>query len=171
MSNNSANGNSSKIEKNCSIIFKSKNSVRRDIEASESDHELIINKAENQNKIPQRSTSSFLFTTEKKIKNSVWYANNQLKKGFMNKQEKAFKQLSAIVIGFTICFLPYFIVYLTVALCENCVSDKVFTLTVWLGYVNSTINPFLYALSNKKDFLRKDTNKKGLYNMKSKYYY
>lgn len=72
------------------------------------------------------------------------------RKGFMNKQEKAFKQLSAIVIGFTLCFLPYFIVFLIVAICEDCISDEVFTVTVWLGYFNSTMNPFLYALSNKR---------------------
>lgn len=75
---------------------------------------------------------------------------------FMNKQEKAFKQLSSIVIGFTFCFTPYFIVFLIVAICENCVSDQVFTVTVWFGYFNSTINPFLYALSNKR--IKKENN-------------
>jgi len=74
---------------------------------------------------------------------------SSVKRGFMNRQEKAFKQLSAIVIGFTLCFLPYFIIFLIVALCENCVSPQVYTFVVWLGYFNSTINPFLYALSNK----------------------
>ncbi len=85
-------------------------------------------------------------------------SNNR--KGFMNKQEKAFKQLAAIVIGFTICFLPYFTIFLVVPFCENCVSDDVFTVSVWLGYLNSTINPFLYALSHKK-FFNKTKNKKG----------
>jgi hypothetical protein len=70
----------------------------------------------------------------------------------MNKQEKAFKQLAAIVIGFTLCFLPYFVVYLIIAICNECVSNEIFTFTVWLGYLNSTINPFLYALSNKRFF-------------------
>lgn len=78
------------------------------------------------------------------------------RKGFMNRQEKAFKQLSSIVIGFTFCFTPYFIVFLIVAICENCVSDEVYTVTVWFGYLNSTINPFLYALSNKK--IKKEKN-------------
>jgi hypothetical protein len=71
------------------------------------------------------------------------------KQGFLNKQEKAFKQLSLIVIGFTICFLPYFIVFLIVALCEDCVSERFQSFTVWLGYFNSTINPFLYAFTNR----------------------
>ena len=67
----------------------------------------------------------------------------------INKQEKAFKQLIAIVGGFTICFLPYFLLFLFVAICKNCLNEHVYTFAIWLGYFNSTINPFLYALSNK----------------------
>ncbi len=65
----------------------------------------------------------------------------------LNKQEKAFKQLVAIVVGFTLCFTPYSVIYLLVALCKDCVPTSCHTLAVWLGYLNSTINPFLYALS------------------------
>lgn len=55
-----------------------------------------------------------------------------------------------IVVGFTVCFTPYFTVYIVVALCENCISTELFTVTLWLGYLNSTLNPFLYALSNRR---------------------
>lgn len=98
------------------------------------------------------------FSTSNKLNEKAAYSQDQKipsRKVFMNKQEKAFKQLAAIVIGFTICFLPYFIVFLIVAICEDCISDEVFTASVWLGYLNSTINPFLYALSNKKRFFKK----------------
>ncbi|CAF3357590.1 unnamed protein product [Rotaria socialis] len=89
---------------------------------------LILNSSSNMN----RRTSS-------KIKQStVW-----------NQQEKAFRQLFAIVFGFACCFLPYFVLYMVVAFCGSCVSERFVTATIWLGYVNSTINPFLYALSNK----------------------
>ena len=67
----------------------------------------------------------------------------------INKQEKAFKQLATIVICFTFCFLPYFICFVIVAFCEDCVSERQYTLTIWLGYLNSALNPFLYALLNK----------------------
>lgn len=96
--------------------------------------------------------------------------NRLNRKGFMNKQEKAFKQLSSIVIGFTLCFTPYFIVFLIVAICENCVSDEVFTVTVWLGYFNSTMNPFLYALFNnnriEKSEMKKNRNSNDFYSKK-----
>jgi hypothetical protein len=82
--------------------------------------------------------------------NVTYQTRNALKQTTVwNQQEKAFRQLFAIVFGFTCCFLPYFILYMVVAFCEKCVSERLLTATIWLGYVNSTINPFLYALSNK----------------------
>jgi hypothetical protein len=47
---------------------------------------------------------------------------------------------------------------LIVALCNDCVNDNLFKLTIWLGYINSTINPFLYALSNRKFGKQKKNN-------------
>jgi len=87
-----------------------------------------------------------------------------------NQQEKAFRQLFAIVFGFTLCFLPYFILYMVVAFCGSCVSERIVTATIWLGYVNSTINPFLYALSNKhfrrtfNRILKRDQRRQSYYN-------
>ncbi|CAF0739109.1 unnamed protein product [Brachionus calyciflorus] len=112
-------------------------------------------KNNNSNNVKQR-----IHELDKVLNQNKKQTNRLNRKGFMNKQEKAFKQLSSIVIGFTLCFLPYFIVFLIVAICEDCVSNEVFTVTLWLGYFNSTMNPFLYALSNKR-------NKKEIH--KSKY--
>lgn len=87
-----------------------------------------------------------------------------------SQQEKAFRQLFAIVFGFTCCFLPYFILYMVVAFCGSCVSERILTATIWLGYVNSTINPFLYALSNKhfrrtfNRILKRDQRRQSYYN-------
>jgi hypothetical protein len=98
-------------------------------------------------------------------------ASNKIKQStILNQQEKAFRQLFAIVFGFTCCFLPYFILYMVVAFCEPCVSQRLVTATIWLGYVNSTINPFLYALSNKhfrrtfNRILKRDQRRQSYYN-------
>ncbi|CAF2412325.1 unnamed protein product [Rotaria sp. Silwood2] len=104
--------------------------------------------------------SNFNRRTSNKVKQStIW-----------NQQEKAFRQLFAIVFGFTCCFLPYFILYMVVAFCGSCVSERIVTATIWLGYVNSTINPFLYALSNKhfrrtfNRILKRDHRRQSYYN-------
>ncbi|CAF1534176.1 unnamed protein product [Rotaria magnacalcarata] len=107
-----------------------------------------------------RSSSLMNRRASSKIKQStVW-----------NQQEKAFRQLFAIVFGFTCCFLPYFILYMVVAFCGSCVSERFVTTSIWLGYVNSTINPFLYALSNKHfrrtfhRILKRDQRRQSYYN-------
>lgn len=88
--------------------------------------------------------------TRSRSSNKSFRTNPKLKQSTVwNQQEKAFRQLFAIVFGFTCCFLPYFILYMVVAYCSTCVSERALTASIWLGYVNSTINPFLYALSNK----------------------
>ena len=59
---------------------------------------------------------------------------------------------------------------MVVAFCGSCVSERIVTATIWLGYVNSTINPFLYALSNKhfrrtfNRILKRDHRQQSYYN-------
>ncbi len=61
---------------------------------------------------------------------------------------KAAKQLGAILGAFTLCFMPYFILFMVVAFCAECVDINLFNATVWCGYLNSLLNPVLYPLCN-----------------------
>ncbi|CAF1273156.1 unnamed protein product [Rotaria sordida] len=113
-------------------------------------------------------SSNILFHSNSKIQRQT---SNKIKQSTIwNQQEKAFRQLFAIVFGFTCCFLPYFIIYMVVAYCGSCVSERIVTATIWFGYVNSTINPFLYALSNKhfrrtfNRILKRDYRRQSYYN-------
>lgn len=66
----------------------------------------------------------------------------------LNKEIKAARQLGVIMGAFTLCFLPYFILFLVVAFCDNCIKPDLLTAATWVGYLNSTLNPFLYPLCN-----------------------
>ena len=52
--------------------------------------------------------------------------------------------------AFILCWLPYFTLFMVVAYCghDQCVNPTVFTITIWFGYFNSTLNPILYPLCN-----------------------
>ncbi|XP_072025485.1 histamine H1 receptor-like [Amphiura filiformis] len=72
----------------------------------------------------------------------------RIRKMSITKEKKAAKQLGIIVGCFVSCWLPYFIVFLIVAFCEKCVHPEVYNALIWLGYINSTLNPFIYPMCN-----------------------
>ncbi|CAG5117370.1 unnamed protein product [Candidula unifasciata] len=63
-----------------------------------------------------------------------------------NREKKAAKTLAIIVGAFILCWMPFFTTYLVDAFCDNCISSAVFSVVFWLGYCNSAMNPFVYAL-------------------------
>uniref|UniRef100_UPI00398F6667 D(5)-like dopamine receptor n=1 Tax=Pristiophorus japonicus TaxID=55135 RepID=UPI00398F6667 len=72
-------------------------------------------------------------------------------------ENKATRTMSIIISVFVMCWLPYFVlnVWLAVHGTEETggVITHVFKVITWLGYCNSTINPMLYAFLNR-DFQR-----------------
>ncbi|GFO06596.1 octopamine receptor 1 [Plakobranchus ocellatus] len=66
-----------------------------------------------------------------------------------NREKKAAKTLAIIVGAFIMCWMPFFTIYLVGAFCESCIPPAVFSVTFWLGYCNSAMNPCVYGLFSK----------------------
>ncbi len=68
-----------------------------------------------------------------------------------NLKDRPLRNLFLLVICFIACFFPYFTSYIIVAYCKDCISENQHKFTIWLGYLNSTFNPFIYALCKKEE--------------------
>lgn len=72
----------------------------------------------------------------------------------IRREHKAARTLGIIMGAFVLCWLPFFIWYLSITLCgEACYCpDIVVEVLFWIGYFNSTLNPLIYAYFNKVSF-------------------
>jgi len=73
------------------------------------------------------------------------------------KERRVARTMAVIMAAFVVCWLPFFIIYVLFpfcgSVCSEAVGERVVTFIVWLGYVNSTINPVIYTIFNV-DFRR-----------------
>uniref|UniRef100_A0A1I7V7C3 G_PROTEIN_RECEP_F1_2 domain-containing protein n=1 Tax=Loa loa TaxID=7209 RepID=A0A1I7V7C3_LOALO len=71
------------------------------------------------------------------------------------KERKALKTIAILFFAFSICWLPFFVIYLIEVLVSS--SDEIIYSTqevfLWLGYSNSVLNPIIYTMYNH-DFRR-----------------
>ncbi|XP_071949209.1 D(1) dopamine receptor-like [Antedon mediterranea] len=67
----------------------------------------------------------------------------------MARERKAAKTLGIIMGVFIACWLPFFVVNIIDPFCNRCITPKLFDVFVWLGYVNSTLNPLIYAQNSE----------------------
>lgn len=72
------------------------------------------------------------------------------KKISLSKERKAARTLAIIMVTFVICWIPFFLMYLILPFCHSCTHPgiKVEVLFVWLGYLNSALNPIIYTVFN-----------------------
>ncbi|XP_033115415.1 histamine H3 receptor-like [Anneissia japonica] len=76
-------------------------------------------------------------------KNGVKPSNTRL----LTKHRRAAKNLTILVAAFLICRLPFYIVSIISAICDDCVENTIWEVVNYILWCNSTINPLIYAIT------------------------
>ena len=63
-------------------------------------------------------------------------------------ERKAVVTVASVVVAFAVCWVPYFSVFVIKPFIASPIDNRLDQLTLWLGYANSSVNPFLYAFYN-----------------------
>uniref|UniRef100_A0A0K0FDG2 Tyramine/octopamine receptor (inferred by orthology to a D. melanogaster protein) n=1 Tax=Strongyloides venezuelensis TaxID=75913 RepID=A0A0K0FDG2_STRVS len=100
----------------------------------------------------QHTSSTSSDDKDKKIRDDCGNPTQVLRKRekiSVAKEKRAAKTIAVIIFVFTFCWLPFFCAYIILPFCESCnLHPKVLQAFVWLGYINSSLNPFLYGILN-----------------------
>ena len=75
------------------------------------------------------------------------YSQLKHKTNRQKRDRKVFITLTYILIAYIICWVPFHFVFDVSSIDASLVPDTLFSITFWLTYINSTVNPFLYNFS------------------------
>lgn len=76
--------------------------------------------------------------------------HSHMEKTRLKQQLSAAKTLGTIMTFLLLCWLPFAILWPLRVFCKTCVSQFAYNISIWINYLNSSINPIIYCLCNPK---------------------
>lgn len=95
------------------------------------------------------STISATSAHREEAPNPQLVAAAQAKLSKQQQQLRSIRTLGVVMAMFLFCWLPFCLFWPITAYCPECISLRLYEYSYWAAYLNSTINPFLYFLSNR----------------------
>lgn len=122
------------------------------IAGTESTHrccKLLLSRA---TQTPPNISHEIQLNSRKKSWSRIHFSSSLKQMSSTVSEEKASRVLGVVFSTFVICWAPFFIMNLVVALCgEVCLPPSFMgDMALWLGYASSTINPLIYTVFNIK---------------------
>lgn len=77
------------------------------------------------------------------------FSRKQKHRNYLRRERKAAKTLGIIMGVFLLFWMPFFTVNIIDPFIEYKTSSVILDLLLWLGYINSSLNPFLYGFLNR----------------------
>lgn len=98
---------------------------------------------------PKKKASIKLGSVMYKKRNSKSKHIQGIKTKYELREQRATKRMAIVMGCFLFCWFPFLFMYLIRSFCVSCyLNVHIQASIIWLGYVNSSINPILYTLFN-----------------------